>query len=227
MNEFPDITIIAKALSNSSKMKILDELMDYKGHTATELARASQITPQTVTHHLNEFLNNNWIRMEKSGRFHYFFLTNTDVAQLLEQLSPISPQKRARSLQRTLDLEKDELFRTCYDHMAGHIGVLIAQSLVTKKYLDSEFHPTELGITFLKDTLNIDTQNLHNLKRQFTTQCLDWSERQHHVGGALGHALFLSFAKNKFVVSHKSIKRALVVTSTGDAFLQEKLNIKL
>ena len=227
MNEFPDITIIAKALSSSSKMKILDELMDYKGHTTTELARASQITPQTVTHHLNEFLNNNWIRMEKSGRFHYFFLTNTDVAQLLEQLSPISPQKRARSLQRTLDLEKDELFRTCYDHMAGHIGVLITRSLIDKKYLDSTFHPTESGVTFLKETLDIDIQNLHHLKRQFTTRCLDWSERQHHVGGALGHALFLSFEEQKFVVPHKNIKRALVLTSAGDNFLQKELDIKL
>lgn len=95
MNEFPDITIIAKALSNASKMKILDELMDSKGHTVTELSRASQITAQTVNHHLNEFMHNNWVTMERSGRFHYFFLTNSNVALLIEQLSSVPIEKKS------------------------------------------------------------------------------------------------------------------------------------
>ncbi|MBZ5963440.1 helix-turn-helix transcriptional regulator [Leuconostoc gelidum subsp. gelidum] len=227
MNEFPDITIIAKALSNTSKMKILDELMDSKGHTVTELSRASQITAQTVNHHLNEFMHNNWVTMERSGRFHYFFLTNSNVALLIEQLSSVPIEKKAHSLQRALELEKDELFRTCYDHMAGHIGVLMTQALLNKGYLDTNFIVTPTGVNFLKNNLAINTQDLYDLKRQFSTKCLDWSERQHHIGGALGHALLQSFKDNHFITPHKHVKRALILTPTGNDFFQKYLDISI
>lgn len=225
MNEFPDITIIAKALSNASKMKILDELMDSKGHTVTELSRASQITAQTVNHHLNEFMHNSWVTMERSGRFHYFFLTNSNVALLIEQLSSVPIEKKAHSLQRALKLEKDELFRTCYDHMAGHIGVLMTQALLNQGYLDANFIITPTGISFFKNNLSINTQDLYDLKRQFSTKCLDWSERQYHIGGALGHALLQSFEDKHFITPHKHVKRALILTPAGNDFLQKYLDI--
>ncbi|WP_220739626.1 ArsR/SmtB family transcription factor [Leuconostoc miyukkimchii] len=227
MNEFPDITIIARALSIPSKMKILDALMDHKRHTATELAKISHITAQTATYHLNEFLKNNWIGMEKSGRFHYFFLEDTNVVELLEKLSPASPPRKARSKQRAIMLEKDTLYRTCYDHMAGHIGVLITTALTQKGYLNSEFNVTENGGAFFRDYLNIEVSLLHKQKRQFATKCLDWSERQHHVGGALGHAILLSFKEKGLVTINNKSTRALTLTTKGTSFLQTQLNIIL
>jgi len=227
MNEFPDITTIAKALSIPSKMKILDALMDHKRHTATELSKLSHITPQTVTYHLNEFLKNDWIGMEKSGRFHYFFLEDNNVVELLEQLSPVSHQKNAHSKQRALILEKDELFRSCYDHMAGHIGVLITTALTQKGYLDETFNLTKTGEFFFQDTLHIDVDKLRKQKRHFTTKCLDWSERQHHIGGAVGHAILLTFKLNGWVVQNNKSTRALTLTTKGTNFLQTVLNINI
>ncbi|MCV3295845.1 MAG: helix-turn-helix transcriptional regulator [Oenococcus sp.] len=227
MNEFPDITTIARALSVPSKMKILDALMDHKYHTATELAKLSRITPQTVAYHLDEFLKNGWVGMAKSGRFHYFFLKDTNVVALLERLSPVSPEKRARSKQRELVLAKDELFRTCYDHMAGRIGVLIATALTQKNYLDPEFNLTDKGTNFFQDVLHIDLSLLHKQKRQFTTKCLDWSERQYHVGGAIGHAMLLSFKDQGLVMPDNKSTRAIALTSKGTTFLQTHIAISL
>ena len=86
--ELPNITKIAVALSNHSKMLVLDSLMDKRGHTLLEIAREANIQPQTASYHLQNFINNGWVKMEKSGRFHCFFLVSDQVAALIEQFSP-------------------------------------------------------------------------------------------------------------------------------------------
>lgn len=109
--------------------------------------------------------------------------------------------------------------------MAGHIGVLMTQALLNQGYLDANFIITPTGISFFKNNLSINTQDLYDLKRQFSTKCLDWSERQYHIGGALGHALLQSFEDKHFITPHKHVKRALILTPAGNDFLQKYLDI--
>lgn len=231
VKELPDISKIASALSNESKFLMLDALMDGRGHTLLELAKTTGITPQTACYHLKGFCQNNWVRMEKSGRFHYFFLVNPQVAELIEQFSPVSQERNTKSLTRSLKVEKIRQFRSCYDHMAGEIGVLITDQLMKNKLLiENHLHGYDLtpkGIHFFKNKLEINIDTLHQEKRRFSTQCLDWSERRHHLGGALGKALFSSFRSKELVVRKTNEKRALLLTVKGSVFLRKELNATL
>ena len=225
--ELPNITKIAVALSNHSKMLVLYSLMDKRGHTLLEIAREANIQPQTASYHLQNFINNGWVKMEKSGRFHYFFLVSDQVAALIEQFSPLSPSASTHTLTRALKVDKMRTFRSCYDHMAGKIGVLITDQLLADHLISEEpqaYQVTPDGLNFFEKGLNIDLETVQKKKRLFTVKCLDWSERKHHLGGALGNAIFDAFSKQAFVERDPNTKRALYLTAEGKYFLHTELN---
>lgn len=228
--ELPDITKIAVALSNHSKMLVLDSLMDKRGHTLLELAHDANIQPQTASYHLQEFINNHWVRMEKAGRFHYFFLISNQMAELIEQFSPVAPSDTTKSFTRSLKVEKMRTFRSCYDHMAGKIGVSITDQLLADQFLtedDQGYQLTSAGINFFANELQINLETVKKKKRLFTVKCLDWSERRHHLGGALGNAIFNAFLNQGFVDRGPDAKRALYLTTEGKSFLHDELKYTL
>ncbi|MEX0381588.1 ArsR/SmtB family transcription factor [Leuconostoc sp. MS02] len=226
----PDIATIASALANSTKLTILDSLMDGRGHTLLELAKSSNVAPQTASYHLKKFIEANWVRIEKSGRFHYFFLENEQVAQLIELFSPVSLESQTVSMKQAIETDHIRHFRSCYDHMAGYVGREITEALITHNFLSENNHELQItasGELFFENQLNIDMIQLRQKKRQFITSCLDWSERQYHLGGALGNALYQFFQDQYFVLPHKNIKRALSLTPNGTRFLKETLDLSL
>ncbi|MCI2171061.1 ArsR/SmtB family transcription factor [Schleiferilactobacillus perolens] len=227
--DLPDITTIAKALTVPAKVQLLDQLMDHRGHTLLELAHAANIEPQTASYHLHEFLTAGWVRREQQGRFHYFFLVNADVAHLLEQFSPSAPQPQVKKLSQACGTEQMRIFRSCYDHMAGHVGVALTDALVTAKYLQPDtqkaYMVTPTGHHFFQDALAIDSTAVAKKKRQFAVQCLDWSERRHHLGGALGSALLQTFETRNYVERDPQRKRVLLLTDDGRTFLHQQLDM--
>jgi DNA-binding MarR family transcriptional regulator len=228
--DLPDITTIAKALTVPAKVQLLDQLMDHRGHTLLELAHAANIEPQTASYHLHEFLTAGWVRREQQGRFHYFFLVNADVAQLLEQFSPSAPHPQVKRLSRARSTEKMRVFRSCYDHMAGRTGVAITDALVGHHWIvpdqDKAYQVTPAGQQFFLQVLAIDSTAVAQKKRQFTTQCVDWSERRHHLGGALGSALLQTFEARDYVDRDPQSKRVLTLTDAGRDFLHTQLDMQ-
>lgn len=228
--KLPNITMIASALTNVTKLTILDSLMDARGHTLLELAKSANVTPQTASYHLKKFIELNWVRAEKSGRFHYFFLEDEQVAKLIEVFSPVSFEEPTVSMKQAIETDHIRHFRSCYDHMAGYVGQEITSSLITHNFLFENEHKLELtesGKMFFEHQLSIDIGQLQKQKRQFITSCLDWSERKHHLGGALGHSLYLFFQNQHFILPDKNFKRALSLTPNGTTFLKETFGIFL
>lgn len=213
----PNISALTSLLSEKSRATILAGLMDGKFHTASELAYMAAIKPQTASFHLAKLVENNIVICENNGRFRYFQLANQEVAHTLEILMAISPPPQIRSLKQSSQLKKLEKARTCYDHLAGRISVKLTNAMQSLEYIerkDKNFIITPKGEIFFKD-LGIDLLALSKKRRSFSHACLDWSERTHHLGGALGNALFERYLELKWIES-KANSREIIITRLGE-----------
>ncbi len=218
----PNISKIASLLSDSTRSAILLSLMDGRIHPASELAFLAKVKPQTASFHLHKMLEANLINVEKHGRHRYYKLINSDVAKVIEQMLSISPNSPVTSFRESREKEAIHFARTCYDHLAGYLGVQITNSLLEQgfiKKVDLNFEVTPEGIEFFRD-FGINLEEQKKKRRAFARCCLDWSERQHHLAGALGNALLLKMIERQWITRTPKI-RAVKVTPTGKIELQK------
>ena len=191
MKDGPSIARIASLVGDHARAEVLTALLADRALTATELASVAGVTKQTISAHLAKLLDAKLIAVERQGRHRYFRLADRDVAQLLESLMGVAFRTgavRARSSPREPALRKA---RVCYDHLAGEVGVRIYDGLVKRRALVGSGARLELsaGGRRLFRKLAIDPEALAKQKRALCRACLDWSERRHHLAGALGAAL--------------------------------------
>lgn len=224
-----DIAKVANLIGDKTRAKILTALMEGRALTAGELALNANISPQTASNHLNKLLQANLIVCERAGRHRYYKLASYQVAKALESLSILSESKK-KSPPRHHKLPQDiKLARTCYDHLAGELGVAILKTLQTKKYVklsDNQFEVTQKGSHFFK-RLSIDINVLTQLRRSFARPCLDWTEREYHLAGSLGKALLDYFLNHRLVIRSKRKPRVIVLTTKGKQWLRSQLAIEL
>jgi DNA-binding transcriptional ArsR family regulator len=217
MQKQVDVFKVAELLSDQSRSIILTSLMTGERYTVNELARAAQIKQQTASYHLKKLKELHWVKEEKSGRFHYYRLVNAEVAEIIEQLSTVAPKKNIRYLSQKI--ENIHLYngRTCYDHLAGKIGVSVTFWLIENGYLQfnttEELELTTAGAAFLSDW-GIDLEKSQRAKRVFCRKCLDWSERQYHLAGSLGKELTDLFFRKNWIKRHGA-SRAIQLTEAG------------
>ena len=191
MKDGPNIVGIAALIGDHARAEVLTALLADRALTATELAAVAGVTKQTVSAHLAKLVGAKLVAVKQQGRHRYFRLADADVAHLLESLMGVAFRTgavRVRSSPREPALRQA---RVCYDHLAGEVGVRIYESLVRKRALVPATDGLELsaeGCRFFRK-LAIDTDALAAQKRAFCRACLDWSERRHHLAGALGAAL--------------------------------------
>ena len=191
MKDGPNVVGIAALIGDHARAEVLTALMADRALTATELAEVAGVTKQTISAHLAKLVDAGLVAVESQGRHRYFRLADPDVAQLLESLMGVAFRTgavRVRASPREPALRKA---RVCYDHLAGEEGVRIYENLLKRQALVPGAHGLELMAVgqrlFLK--LDIDTDALSRQKRAVCRACLDWSERRHHLAGALGAAL--------------------------------------
>jgi DNA-binding transcriptional ArsR family regulator len=191
MKDGPNIVGIAALIGDHARADVLTALMADRALTATELADVAGVTKQTISAHLGKLVDARLVAFEKHGRHRYFRLSDPDVAHLLESLMGVAFRTgavRVRSSRREPALRRA---RVCYDHLAGEVGVRIFESLVKRRALvpgDDGLELTAEGQSLFRK-LRIDTDTVAKQKRIFCRACLDWSERRHHLAGALGAAL--------------------------------------
>ncbi len=216
----------AKLIGDNTRAAILVALMEGKALTAGELAMRANISPQTASNHLQKLMNAKLIVYVKSpSRYRYYKIASPLVAMALETLSVLSETpKKFITPQRNID--KDLFFaRTCYDHLAGELGVKITNGLLNKNMLEhdnEQFLVTEKGNNLFK-SLNINCDELKKLKRQFAKPCLDWTERQYHLAGSLGHALLNYFMQNRLIIPSKTKPRVVYLTTKGQLWLRDEI----
>ncbi len=191
MKDGPDIVKIAALIGDHARADVLTALMGGRALTATELALAANVTKQTISGHLAKLVDAGLLAVQAQGRHRYFSLADDDVAHLLESLMGVAFRAGAvRLLGSTRDPAMRRA-RVCYDHLAGELGVLVFDGLRERQALALAGDGLELtaaGKAWFA-ALGIDAAALRVSRRVFCRTCLDWSERRHHLAGALGAAL--------------------------------------
>ncbi|MED3550647.1 ArsR/SmtB family transcription factor [Cytobacillus praedii] len=228
MNANANVAIIASLVSEPSRAAILTVLMDGRYHPVNELAYMAGIKPQTASFHLSKMVNAKIVAVEKQGRHRYYGIESQQVAQVMESLLLIAPPIEIKSFKQASEDKAIRLARTCYDHLAGGLGVKLTDALIQEGILcegSKEFTVTEKGKEFLAD-FQIDLKRVESKRRSFSHKCLDWSERRHHLAGALGNALLERLLELNWV-ERLPKTRAIKVTSKGEKGLKETFSIEV
>jgi DNA-binding transcriptional ArsR family regulator len=227
MRALPDLAAVAALIADPSRAAMLSALMDGRSLPAGELARYAKISPQTASTHLAKLVKGGLLKVTATGRHRYFYLSNSEVAHTLESLALLAPLPPVRSLNDGLETQAIRQARTCYDHLAGRLGIAVSQSLIKKGLLvlhPEAYEVTEHGEDWFR-TFNIDCPQLHKKQRIFAGVCLDWSERQPHLSGALGAAIAQRFFEMKWIARVRD-SRAVKVTEVGRAQLYQALGVE-
>lgn len=226
MKDGPNIVRIAALIGDHARTEVLTALMGGQALTATELANVAGVTRQTISAHLAKLTDARLIAMESQGRYRYFRLADDDVAQLLESLMGVAFRTgalRLRSSPRDPAMRKA---RVCYDHLAGELSVQIFESLVKCGALALGADGLALtgdGQQFFK-TSGIDAVALQRQRRTFCRACLDWSERRHHLAGALGAAVFERIVAQRWA-RHDQDSRVVNFSKAGEKALREMFRL--
>ncbi|HEX6717074.1 MAG TPA: helix-turn-helix domain-containing protein [Pyrinomonadaceae bacterium] len=225
----PNIAEIAALMGERSRAAMLVALLGKEALPATELASQAYISPQTASSHLSKLVAGNLLTVEQHGRHRYYRLASDAVGRAIESLAIIAPAPRAaHNTQEDERLKTVRYARTCYDHMAGKVAIAIAGALEQREFLMKSgraYEVTESGKEWFRN-LRIDTDNLRASRRTFALQCLDWTERQYHISGALGAALLDRLLSLKYIARART-PRCIRVTVEGKRALNRLLNLNL
>lgn len=208
------VSRIAAAIGEPARARILFCLMDQRARTSTELAVVANVSPSTASVHLNRLRAERLVTVHVQGKHRYYGLYGAEVAALLEQMSVVAGRPRSKFVPNTPNRLRSA--RTCYDHIAGVLGVALHDSFQTRGWIatnDDRYDLTPKGATMLAG-LGIDIDAMRSLRRRFAFGCLDWSERRSHIGGSLGAAILSLTLKRKWVTQELD-SRCLMVTRTG------------
>ncbi|MEZ8826361.1 helix-turn-helix domain-containing protein [Vibrio sp. 10N.261.55.A7] len=222
----PNIAGIASLIGDQARSKMLTALMGGKALTATELAIESDITPQTASSHLQKLVDGELLTVRKQGRHKYFQLKNRDVAELLEQLLNISAAMASSKVATGPTNERLRRSRICYDHLAGELGVILFDTLVSEGFIVDESDSIELTERgkHLFESFGVDFALFKPGRRPVCKACLDWSERRSHLAGSLGEWI-LTDAIDRQWASRDLDSRAIHFSPKGLAAFSKKYHI--
>ncbi|OON75396.1 transcriptional regulator [Streptomyces tsukubensis] len=209
MKHQTDIARVAALIADPSRARILKCLADGRALPAGALAGEAGIGAATASAHLAKLVEGELVTVERSGRHRYYRLHGPDVSAALEALALIAPPQRITSLKQSNRTNALHRSRTCYDHLAGRLGVALMRTLLERGVLtghdgvhrpreavrdrpsaygrDIRYELTETGRATLTE-LGVDPDRLPP-RRPAIRYCVDWSEHQHHLAGGLGAAL--------------------------------------
>jgi DNA-binding transcriptional ArsR family regulator len=225
----PNVAAVAALIADPARAAILAALLDGRARPAGELAYAAGVTAQTASSHLAKLLDGGLIAVETEGRHRYYRLAGDHVSQVLEMLASIQPPGPVRRKALTPEARRLRFARCCYDHLAGRLGVAVADALIERRIIvaapDKLFEVTAAGRSWFAG-IGLDTAAIASTRRGIARQCLDWTERTHHVGGPLGIQLMTILCRHKWL-RRASDSRAVHVTPDGQRELKRRLGIEL
>ena len=186
MTDAPDLAGLAALIADPARARMLTAVMSGKALTATELALEAGVAASTASTHLAKLAAGQILAIEKQGRHRYFRLFDAEVAEMLEGLMEIASRRGPRRRTGPADPAL-RVARVCYDHLAGERGVWLLDQLRDRNLIDDLALAPSAAPFFAR--LGIDVASLSKSRRPLCRPCLDWSERRHHLGGALGAAI--------------------------------------
>ena len=215
MSEVLEIAAVAALVGDPARANILVALLDGRALTASELAYAAHVTPQTASGHLGKLAAARLIVPVQQGRHRYFHLAGAHVAHMIESITAVAAiaPPRLKPIRIADDMRGA---RMCYDHIAGKLGITLADSLLAHRHVefaDDGGLVTPAGERFLSG-LGIEIEGLRQSRRVFCRPCLDWSERRPHLAGSVGAALARRLFELRWI-ARKRDSRALAITPAG------------
>ncbi len=222
-----NMAAIAALAGDPGRSNMLTALLGGKALTATELAAIAGISRSAASEHLAKLTEGHLLSVTAQGRHRYYKLAAPEVARMLETMMTLAAgQDRLRRATPRIDPALREA-RTCYDHIAGRLGVALADALVARGSLLLSCDAGELtasGRAYLLDELGISLKGNGRTRRLLCRPCLDWSERRLHLAGIVGAALYGRLSALGWF--ERGQGRALIVTSKGRLGLSEVFGIE-
>lgn len=230
-----DVSDVAGIFADGARARMIGALIDGRRLPATRLAAEAGVSAATASGHLRKMLDADIVRVEVSGRHRFYYLADRQVAAAYEALSAMTPLPPVTSLRAGTRMQRLRSARTCYDHFAGRLGVAITAALIETEVLvavdshadtrrrstDRLSAPVGAGHFVLgpraTDELRswgVDLASVEALSRPTLRFCLDWTEQQEHLAGALGAAI-LTAARERQWVRNGPRPRELALTDAG------------
>jgi DNA-binding transcriptional ArsR family regulator len=229
MRSEPHIAAAAALIGNPGRAAMLSMLMDGRALPATELAVAAGLSAAGASEHLGQLLAGGLLTVIREGRHRYYRLANEHVAAVLEGLVALGDAQPARQASSKRQHDNPLRFaRTCYDHLAGELGVSIAAALQDRMLIAREegkrFSVTAPGAEWFANKFGIETAVLKPARHGIACGCLDWTERRYHLAGPLGASLLRRCFDLGFLRRQKE-PRAVSLTVAGAKFLARELDL--
>jgi DNA-binding transcriptional ArsR family regulator len=213
-----DFKQIAGLIGDPIRSTILWELTSGRPMTATELGCSADTTPQNISNHLSKLIKAGLLVVENQGRHRYYRIDKWEVAYMIEALTLLMPGYDGKSQHDQAQEPHIKYCRTCYDHLAGRIGVGLMDAMLKQKIMvqkGSLLELTDKGRSFFED-MGIRVDLLLNKRRILAKSCLDWTEKRYHLAGSLGAAWLEKMLSLDYIRKVKN-SRAVIVTSKGAA----------
>jgi DNA-binding transcriptional ArsR family regulator len=227
-----EIAAVGSVLADQARCRILLALNDGRSLPASVLADEAAISRPTASSHLGKLVDAGLLLVEQHGRHRYYRLAGPLVGDLLEAMMRLGPTRPVKSLREGNRAAQLRTARTCYDHLAGRLGVAVMGSMLNEGHLvggdgvydpeqavddtptgygqDVEYEVTDPGWDFLAG-LGVD---LRPGKRRLVRYCVDWSEQRHHLGGRVGRSMLDTFFEHGWV-RRRDTNRSVAITEEG------------
>lgn len=222
----PHIAEVAALIGDPGRAAMLLALFDGRELTASDLALRAGMTPQAATAHLKKLVAAGLLTGRAQGRNRFFGLTSADVAHAIEALTAIARPARIVALDQSTSFERMRLARSCYDHLAGRLGVGVTDRLIERGAISQRGKDFALGAraNAVFSELGVDLAGAGAQRRSFARVCTDWTERRPHIAGSLGAAVLKLFLHNRWVTRNAK-DRALHITPEGASALRARFDL--
>lgn len=226
----------AGLLADRTRAAICLALLDHRAWTIGELARQAGVGPSTASEHVARLVDGGLLTVVPQGRSRYVRLAGPRVAEVIEDLGSVAGAGAGgvagpagvRSLRGSSAMKAMSRARTCYDHLAGRLGVEITDAMTRSGFIDCSagFSVTQPGLDWLAGTVGVDVDALRAARRPMVRSCIDWTERRPHLGGGAGAALCGQFFARGWI-TRCGTSRAVLVTPRGGQALRELAGVDL
>lgn len=215
----------ASLLADRTRAAFCQALLDGRAWTAGELARSAGVGASTASEQLSRLVEGGLLAEERQGRHRYVRLAGPEAAALIEAVASYAPATpRPRNLRQSVQAGAEARARTCYGHLAGELGVTLADAMVARGLVseDAGLALTPAGRVWLADALGY--RHPAGARRPLVRSCLDWTERRSHLAGAVGAVLCATSLERQWVRRIGS-GRAVQVTPVGSETLRTLLGV--
>jgi DNA-binding transcriptional ArsR family regulator len=225
MNRAFPLASTAALIADPARAAMLSAMLDARPRSAGELAMLANVSAQSASMHLSQLLTGGFVNVSRQGRHRYYRIAGRHVAQAIEALGAISTPPTFKQALNNRDLC---YARTCYDHLAGELGVTLTDALERNQVLvasgERDYELAPEGERFLT-RWQIDLALLQGGRRPLARRCLDWTEKRYHLSGALGAAICSEFLKRRWITREKTT-RIVHLSTAGRRELDELLSPK-